>query len=111
MSRILTLSDTYSQALRAPLPSAPDIASLPFAFPQNMIKTHLTRDEPDGLVNRFKQRAGQSLQAWEKAGWIWGKDPRGWAQWYVRFWAGRRSVDDERQIRRCKSFAMDIGKS
>ena len=66
-----------------------------------MIKTHLTRPEPDGLVNRFKQRAGQSLQAWEKAGWIWGVDPRGWAQWYVRFWAGRRSVDDERQIRRC----------
>ena len=53
-------------------------------------------------MNRFKQRAGQSLQAWEKAGWIWGVDPRGWAQWYMRFWAGRRGVDDERQIRRCE---------
>lgn len=79
-----------------------DVVSLPFTLPAHMVKTHLTRPVPDGEVNRWKVRAGQSLKEWEKAGWIWAGDPRGWAQWYTRFWDGRRCEDDERQIRRCK---------
>jgi hypothetical protein len=35
---------------------------------------------------------------------MWEGDPRGWAEWYVRFWGGRRGVDDERQVRRCEWF-------
>jgi hypothetical protein len=94
---------THSQILRAPLPSSPSLASLPFTPTPSILETHYTSETPTGEVNRFKVRAGQSLQEWEKAGWIWAGDPRGWAEWYCRFWGGRRCGDDERQVRRCRS--------
>ena len=99
-----TPSDTYSNVLRAPLPARADLDDLPFSFSSSKSDEMLSNPEPNGDLNRFRVRAGQSLQEWEKAGWIWSDDPRGWAQWYVRFWAGRRCADDERQIRRCGHF-------
>ena len=33
------------------------------------------------------------------------QDPRGWFQWYCRYYMGRRSKDDERQIRRWRAIA------
>lgn len=40
---------------------------------------------------------------WEKKGWIQPQDPYGWFQWYCRFYQGRRSDDDRRQVARwCK---------
>lgn len=99
--------DTYSGLLRTPLPSDAALASLPFPppFPGSDINTIapnlLTSRIPKPSVNRFQVLAGQSLEEWEKAGWIWPGDPRGWAEWYVRFWDGRRCEDDERQVRRC----------
>ena len=100
----LTPSDTYSKVLRRPLSSKEDIDELPFSIPDADLL--LRNPDPDGQVNRFKVRAGQSLQEWEKAGWIWSEDPRGWAQWYTRFWDGRRCEDDERQVRRCGCFTL-----
>jgi len=37
---------------------------------------------------------------WEGSGWISDIDPYGWFQWYCRFYMGRRSTDDDRQIAR-----------
>ena len=101
-------SDTYSNVLKTPLPAQVDLRDLPFSFSSSRSEEMLSNSEPKGELNRFRVRAGQSLQEWEKAGWIWPGDPRGWAQWYVRFWAGRRSADDERQIRRCGYFSTQF---
>ncbi|ORY35862.1 hypothetical protein BCR39DRAFT_512657 [Naematelia encephala] len=102
--------DTYSNVLKTPISSSTDIPSLPFSIPESKKSTYLANPVPDPEVNRFKVRAGQSLQEWEKAGWIWPGDPRGWAQWYVRFWQGRRCEDDERQIRRWLKVAGPTGR-
>eukprot|EP00435_Cladocopium_sp_Y103_P064309 s122_g26.t1 len=37
---------------------------------------------------------------WENAGWMHPQDPYGWFQWYCRFFEGRRTEDDARQIKR-----------
>ena len=54
--------------------------------------------------NLFKTRAGQTQQQWEENGWIHPQDPRGWFHWYCRFWSGRRSSDDARQISRWRAI-------
>ena len=40
------------------------------------------------------------LRFWENKEWVNHKDPYGWFQWYFRYWLGRRSSDDQRQINR-----------
>ncbi|XP_043912789.1 uncharacterized protein LOC122789416 [Protopterus annectens] len=58
-------------------------------------------------VNTYKVKCGGSLEMWESKGWIIPQDPYGWFQWYCRFYQGRRSPDDERQIGRwdrCTGF-------
>lgn len=56
-------------------------------------------------VNKYRAKTGQSLETWESKGWIVPQDPYGWGQWYCRFFLGRRTEDDERQIGRWKSIA------
>jgi len=51
-------------------------------------------------VNQYKVSCGGSLGQWECSGWISELDPYGWFQWYCRFFLGRRTDDDARQIRR-----------
>ena len=67
-------------------------------------KTILTSSTYRPSVNKYKVKCGGSLGMWESSGWITNTDPYGWFQWYCRFYQGRRSSDDVRQIQRwCKS--------
>ena len=62
----------------------------------------------DAKLNYFRVRASQSLAEWRRQGWIHPQDPRGWFQWYCRYYSGRRTSDDRRQIRRWRAIARHV---
>jgi hypothetical protein len=134
--RFVTVNDKmqrgYRYELVAPTGRAFDLAFCPDLTPRQMlelgvfcgkyltdcrnefpvswfVRARLARSRRDCSLNCFGVDASQSLSEWRRKGWIYPDDPRGWFQWYCRYYMGRRlPKEDARQIGRWKAMQRHV---
>ena len=134
--RIVVVNDTMQQGYRyecvAPVGRAFDPEFQPELTPQAMLRlgifcgkymtnshdefpaswfTHakLATGPRDCSLNCFGVDASQPLKVWRAKGWLHPDDPRGWFQWYCRYYIGRRTPEeDRRQIKRWRAIRRHI---
>ena len=78
-------------------------------FPASWFRyARLSPEKHDPTMNFFGVNASLPLSVWRKNGWLYREDPRGWFQWYCRYYRGRRCLDDDRQVKRWRQMARHV---
>lgn len=136
-TRVITVDDSmqsgYSYTLEAPMGREFDPEFSPDLTPKQMLalgvfggkymtdcrdefpadwfeRAKLSPAKADPELNYFKVAASQSLAEWRRKDWIYPEDPRGWFQWYCRYYLGRRiPTEDARQIKRWRAIRRHVG--